>query len=245
MKTSDRLYRFHVENLRAVRAGLDDVLAAARRAIASRQQSPIPTSLRLYAFMAGAWAECRLLKLLYEPDAFSDAERRLILAETLLTRWTKVVEIGFRRHYRIPAAPLQPPALPKTAHARLQILNVVIVGDLRSIITLRNKLAHGQWTYPLTDDLEDVAQEQMDALRLENLLSLKQKTSLIESLCASVHDLVVSLPTFERDFDRHFARIEQTRRNLVAKDYGKWVDQIRSKHDRGQAELHRHIKANG
>jgi len=195
--------------------------------------------------MTGAWAECRLLKLLYEPDAFSDAERQIILAETALARWTTVVEIAFRRHYRIPAASLQPPALPKTAHARLQILTGVILDDLRSIITLRNKLAHGQWAYPLTDELEDVAQEQMDTLRLENLLSLKQKASLIESLCASVHDLVVSLPTFERDFDRHFVRIEQTRRNLVAKDYAKWVSQIQTNHDRGQAELRRRIKASG
>jgi hypothetical protein len=242
VKTPDRLYHFHVDNLRAVRAGLDDVLAAARRAIASRRESSIATHLRLYAFMAGAWAECRLLKLLYERQAFSDDERRVVLAETALARWTKVVEIAFRRHYGIPAASLEPPALPKTAHARLQILTDVIRDDLRSIITLRNKLAHGQWVYPLTDDLTDVAQEQMDALRLETLFSLKQKASLIESLCASVHDLVVSLPTFERDFDNHFVRIEQTRRNLIAKDYGKWVTQIRARHDRGQAEFRRRLK---
>ena len=178
MKTPDRLNRFHVENLRTVRVGLDDVLVAARKAIGLRRQASIPTHLRLYAFMAGAWAECRLLKLLYEPDAFPDAERRLILAERALARWTKVVEIGFRRHFRIPTAPLQPPALPKTAQARLQILTGVILDDLRSIITLRNKLAHGQWAYPLTDDLQGIAQEQMGALRIENLLSLKQKVSL-------------------------------------------------------------------
>ena len=245
MKTPDRLYHFHVENLRAVRAGLDDVLAAARRALALRREPSIDTHLRLYAFMVGAWAESRLLKLLYEPHAFSDDERRVVLAETALARWTKVVEIAFRRHFGIPAAPLQPPSLPKTAHARLQILTDVMLHDLRSIITLRNKLAHGQWAYPLTDDLKDVAQEQMDALRLETLLSLKQKASLIESLCASVHDLVVSLPTFERDFDQHFRHIEQTRRNLIAKDYGKWVTQIRAKHDHGQAEFRRHVKGSG
>jgi len=193
--------------------------------------------------MIGAWAECRLLKLLYEPDAFSDDERQVVLDEGALDRWMKVVEVGFRRHYRIPAASLQPPALPKTAHARFQILNSVIRDDLRAIITLRNKLAHGQWAYPLADDLADVAQQQMDALRLETLLSLKQKASLIESLCASVHDLVVSLPTFERDFDRHFVRIEQVRRNIDAKDYAKWVGQIHAKHDRGQAARRPRIAA--
>ncbi|MGD1156377.1 MAG: hypothetical protein ABSA41_11155 [Terriglobia bacterium] len=245
MKSPDKLYRFHVENLRAVQVGLDKVLAAGRRSIALRQASAVPTYLRLYAFMVGAWAECRLLKLLYEPAAFSDAERQTIRDETALVRWVKVVETAFRRHYLIPAATLQPPALPKTAHVRLQVLTSVIQDDLRWIITLRNKLAHGQWAYPLTDDLEDIAQEQMDALRTENLLSLKQKASLIEWLCASIHDLVVSLPTFNRDFDRHFARIEQTRRNLATKDYARWVSQIKTKHDRGQADFRQRIKASG
>ena len=195
--------------------------------------------------MLGAWAECRLLKLLYEPDAFSDAERLIILAENALARWEKVIETAFRRHYRIRAAKLQPPALPKTAHARLQVLTSVIREDLRWIITLRNKLAHGQWAYPLTDDLQDIAQEQMDALRTENLLSLKQKALLIEGLCASIHDLVVSPPTFDRDFDSHFARIEQTRCNLATKNYAWWVNQIETKHDRGQADFRQRIKAEG
>lgn len=186
-----------------------------------------------------------MLKLLYEPAAFSDAERQGLLAQTALARWTAVVEIGFRRHYRIPTAALQPPALPKTAHARCTILVDVIYEDLKSIITLRNKLAHGQWIYPLTEDLADIAQEQMDALRQETLLSLKQKASLIDWLCACIHDLVVSLPTFERDFDRHFARIEQTRRNVIARDYGWWVGQIQTRHDRGQAELRRRVAGGG
>jgi hypothetical protein len=157
-------------------------------------------------------------------------------------RWWKSLS-GDTTGFRLHLSNLRlSPRLPTPAHARLQILTDVIRDDLRSIITLRNKLAHGQWVYPLTDDLTDVAQEQMDALRLETLFSLKQKASLIESLCASVHDLVVSLPTFERDFDNHFVRIEQTRRNLIAKDYGKWVTQIRARHDRGQAEFRRRLK---
>lgn len=242
MKSPDRLYRFHVANLRAVRAGLYDVHAAGLRAIELRRNASTDTHLRLYVFMVGAWAECRLLKLLYEPSAFSEEERQLVMDENALDRWTKVVELGFRRHYGIPAAPLQPPALPKTAQARMEILNHVILDDLRMIITLRNKLAHGQWAYPLTENYRDVAQEQMDALRTENLLTVQQKASLIEYLCASVHDLVVSLPTFERDFDEHFRHIEQTRLNIVAKKYDNWVRQIQTKYDRGRIDMRTRVR---
>jgi hypothetical protein len=54
-------------------------------------------------------------------------------------------------------------------------LSEMLAKDLSSIIELRNKLAHGQWVYPLNNDSNDVAQEQMDALRVENLLSLQFK----------------------------------------------------------------------
>jgi len=214
MRTPEKLYEFHTENLRSVAEGLDNVFAAARWAIATQRKAADPTYVRLYAFLMGAWAECRLLKLLYEQKAFTDVERTRVLAEKALERWTRVVDIAFRRHYGIPTAKLAPPALPATAAVRHQLLNDVLTVDLQAVIRLRNKLAHGQWVYPLNDSLDDVAQEQMDALRTETILSLKQKAALVESLCAAVHDLVISKATFERDFDYHFRQIEQTRQPL-------------------------------
>jgi hypothetical protein len=234
MKPPEKLYRFHVENLRSIQAGLEAVLDSARLAIARREPSLIDTHVRLYAFLMGAWAECRLLKLLYEPNAFDDSERRAILAETALDRWVRAVEIAFRRHYKVKSAPLTPPALPATAFYRFNALNDLLNVDLQSVIVLRNKLAHGQWAYPLNEQLDDVAQSQMDALRDENILSLKQKSGLIEAFCDSIHDLVVSPPTFERDFDNHFRRVAQLRANLLHKSYERWCMQIQHRYDRGR-----------
>ena len=99
---------------------------------------------------------------------------------------------------------------------------------------MRNKLAHGQWKYPLNGKMKDVAQKQMDALRLENVLSLTQKVKLIDILCSVVHDLTVSKPTFERDWDKHFKQFEQTRTNINRKSYKKWEAQILARYKRGR-----------
>jgi len=107
--------------------------------------------------------------------------------------------------------------------------------DLRSIIELRNKLGHGQWVYPLNSNCDDVAQEQMDALRGENLLHLQFKQKLIISLSAAINDLVVSQPTFERDFDGHFHAIIEMRRNLKTRNYKDYVANMRRKYERGKA----------
>ncbi len=245
MKPPEKLYQFHAENLRAVGAGLDDILVLARSAIARRRKASAATHLRLYAFLLGAWAECRLLKLLYEPNAFDDAARRSVLSKKALLRWHAVLEVAYRRHYGIPRARLKPPALPVTAAERLQKLRSILDDDLSSIITLRNKLAHGQWAYPLNDALNDVAEAQMRMLRQENILTLKFKAAMIESLCACIHDIVVSKPTFERDFDAHFRHIEQRRTDVQRRDYSTWERQLTDKYVRGQADLRKRILAGG
>jgi hypothetical protein len=241
--TPERLYRFHVANLRAVTAGLDDVHSAARALIARGRMESIPTQVRLCAFLLGAWSESRLLKLLYEPNAFSEAERVGVLAKKALDRWHAVLQVAYRRHYRIPRAKLAPPALPVTAAERYRTLRSVLDDDLSAVITLRNKLAHGQWQYPLNDTLSGVAQAAMDQLRTENLLTLRFKSALVDSMCQCIHDVVVSRATYERDFDSHFNHIEQVRVNLKTRDYARWVQSLQSNFERGQVEYRRRVLA--
>jgi hypothetical protein len=235
MKKPEKLYQFHVENLRAVAQGFSDVVAAGRSAVAKANDQAISTHIRLAALLLGAWAECRLLKLLYEPNTFDDVTRAELFKQKAFDRWMAVIEMAFRRHYNIPKAALQPPALKPTAFFRYQSLRSALDQHARPIITMRNKLAHGQWAFPLNDERDDVAQEQMDALRNENLFALKQKMKLIDAVCAAVHDLSVSLPTFDRDWDKHFGLVEQIRTNLVTRPYETWAQQVRDKSQRGQA----------
>lgn len=234
MTSPKKLYEYHVKNLRSVSNGLDHIFRSAQDAVARDDQKVIDTHIRLLSFLLGVWSEVRLLKILYEINGFSQAERNRILEATALKRWLWAVEIAFRKRYSIPKANLRPPQLPSTAHLRFKTLVETLENELREIITMRNKLAHGQWTYPLNDAMDRVAQDQMTALHQENIFSLTQKKSLLEILCQIIHDLVVSRPTFEKDWDKHFGRFEQTRTNLERRSYGKWADQIRVKYQRGR-----------
>jgi hypothetical protein len=235
MKPPSKLYEFHVANLQEIDRAMDRIARSLRIAISISDEITVSTFMRLYALLLGAWAECRLRKLIYEPHGFDDNDRNIICREcTQLLRWQKTVEIAFRRQYRIPRAVLSENVLRHSDFSRYITLNNMLVNDLGSIIELRNKLAHGQWVYPLNSDGNDVAQEQMDGLRLENILSLQFKKKLLESLSSAIHDLVVSKPTFERDFDDHFRVIVETQRNLKNRNYDKWVDGMCQKFERGR-----------
>lgn len=232
--TDKKLYRFHVTNIHSIEIALKHSALVARNAIAEQNKPAIKSFVSLNAFLLGAWAENRLRKLLYENNGFNAVERTTILSQSAkIDQWIKLIELAFRKHYNIPQAPLNDINLPFTANARYIVLLDILDKDLRSLIEIRNKLAHGQWVYPLNSDETDIEQGKYQLLNHENLLSLQYKKSLLISLSDIIHDLVVSLPTFERDFDKNYKRITSTRSNLVKRSYVKYSQQLIEKRARG------------
>jgi hypothetical protein len=237
MKSVAKLYEFHVANHRAIESALDRVALTLRDSVSREDQKNVDTFMRLYALLLGAWAESRLAKLLFEPSAFTSDERNTVEQQaTHLDRWNKVIELAVRKHYGIPKAPLSEHTLPHSAYSRYQTLLDLLSNDLKSVITLRNKLAHGQWAYPLNEAGDDIAQEQFDALRRENLLSLQLKRRLLDYLLHAVQDLALSKPAFERDFDAHYRGIQQTRQTLIKRRYASYEQAMKAKFKRGQAK---------
>ena len=96
-KPPNKLYKFHVENLRSISEGLDHIASSIRIEIALDHPDKISTYTRLYALILGAWSECRLNIVLYENDAFTETERKQILSKrSLLDKWIETVTLVFR-----------------------------------------------------------------------------------------------------------------------------------------------------
>lgn len=231
------LYRYHVKNLRELERALEQTARLAKAEIARRDpQRSLQSLVRLYAFLLGAWAECRLSKLLYEQAGLSDDERGVVLAfNTHLDRWKAVVDIAFRKHYQIPSAPLNSRVLGVSHAARREALHQVLCDDLRVVIEIRNKLAHGQWVYPLNNEGTAVENDKFSLINKENIMSLQFKYSLLGHLANAAHDLVVSLPTFQRDFDGRFRLLEQVRTNMSVKQYAKYEQSLVSSRQKARA----------
>lgn len=238
MRNPTKLYSYHVANLRELEAALGNVARPSRAAIASKDpERSLRTLLRLYAFLLGAWAECRLKKLLHEEFGFSEAERESILSYgTHLEQWQATIDGAFRKHYILPNAELNARTLGVTASARRDALLEVLNNDLRVVIEIRNKLAHGQWIYPLNSEGTQVEQDKYRLINKENLLSLEFKLAMLQHLADAVHDLVVSPRTFERDFDGHFKMLFQAQTNLKRRDYEKYAQSLIRSRERARAK---------
>jgi hypothetical protein len=241
-RNPSKLYRFHVANLRELELAIGHAARLARSAIASRDpQQSLRSLLRLYALLIGAWAECRLRKLLHEEFGFVDEERAVILAgATQLEQWRLTVDLAFRKHHKVSKAELDARVLGVAHAARRTALHEALDNELRILIEIRNKLAHGQWVYPLDNDGKDVESDKYRLINKENLQSLQLKFALIGHLADAVHDLVVSPRTFQRDFEAHFRKLNQVRTNLVTKDYGRYAAALIESRRKARVAENRH-----
>ena len=223
-RNPSKIYSYHVANLRELQVALDNIARLAKAAIASKDpQQSLRTLLRTYSFLIGAWVECRLKKLLHEEFGFSPAERAKIEAKsTQLEQWQATIDCAFRKHHKLPKAKLDAHTLGVSHAARHAALHDVLQNELRVLIEIRNKLAHGQWIYPFNNPGTALEKGKYQLINQENLLSLRFKLALAGHLADAVHDLVVSPVTFERDFDTHFRHLSQAKINLVKKDYAKY-----------------------
>lgn len=223
-KNPSKLYTQHVANLRELELAISHTSRLARAEIASKDpHKSLRSLLRLYSFLVGAWAEARLRKLLHEKHGFTDSERvKIENKSSQLEQWQETVDLAFRKNRSIKKAPLNERSLGVAHMARRNALQDVLSNELRILIEIRNKLAHGQWVYPFNSEGTTVEPDKYELINSENIQSLQLKYALTGHLANVVHDLVVSPQTFERDFEDHFKKLFQVQTNLRTKNYSKY-----------------------
>ena len=206
-----------------------------RQCLASKREKSARALLNTYILLVGSWAEVRLCKLLNEPNGFADKDRSAILAkDKQLDRWLLTLELGFRRRYGVKSAKLTKSSLSSSAHANYRELSALIEDDLRPIIEVRNRLAHGQWARMLNSKTTDYAPDLMALLANENALSAKFKLRMLDCMSQLVHNLVAGSAAFERDFDKHYRVLHQAKTNLDTRSYEAWKMALQAKLARGR-----------
>lgn len=125
-------------------------------------------------------------------------------------------------------------SLTKTAELRLDTIRQYMENHLKETITIRNKLAHGQWIFPLNSDLTSIEQQTSTILRTHNIKILQEQRKLLNAIAELVNDLVLSTPTFERDFDRHFQKIENIERDMTTRSYEDYKKALMKRYENGR-----------
>lgn len=222
------MYEAATLNYREVEKGVTQVERAIVEAIKRSDDASVQALTRVQLLIVSVKAEARLIKILYTPHGLSVTRRNGLLSEeNAIERWRQTVDDGFRRHYRVRIGEDFADALDHDPLAKYTTLHSLMGNELSGIISLRNKLAHGQWILPLNRGLTSVEPAAMAALNAETTLSLRFRDRLLTQLGNIVVDLIVSAPSFEARFNQYFVRIRRYQRLLQSGDFDAWKADIR------------------
>lgn len=231
------LYRMHCANLRQLESAIGLIQRDLRKYISMEQSHNEKIYTKILSYLVTCWTEVRILKLIHEQNAFTEDEMKIVMAaRTLEQKWIRALNISICKAYGLQITNESErieQLLPFTPRARYKEIRNLIETDLVPSITIRNRIAHGQWVYALTNDLSAVSPELMRDLQKENIVELQLRVKIFKNLAQIIHDLAVSPSTFERYFDENFQKLEQQKNNLHKRNYRTYKEKMVQKYQRG------------
>lgn len=170
----------------------------------------------------GIEAEARLRKIVSDPTGFDEADRIEIRSpKAQIDRWLKAVNLSFGRHYDAwQENRLAVGSLPGTVRQKHASIRDMLHVELRPVIENRNKVAHGQPLWQLKSGSDQDFKTTSAPLVYGDYWDLKYRRAMLSAIGDIVLTLVVSLPTFERDFQKYLTAFESARSRIEANSDG-------------------------
>jgi hypothetical protein len=224
----ENFYHQHCENIRMLEIAISTVQSSLRDSIRKNEKNKVDVFTRLLAQLVSSWIEVRVLKLIYEPNAFTDDQITEILKINVLNeRWKKALLFSYSKSFKI----LDPS---KIQDKRYDYLTDLIKSDFLESNQIRNRLAHGQWKYAFNKDLTAINNDFTDRIENENIMKLQIKLNIFKDIAQIIHDLTVSKPTFDRDFSRYFNRVKENKNHYENRCFEKYKENLINSHERGK-----------
>lgn len=216
------------DNLREIEKSITQIERAHKSALRANDESQIDTLSLMHFLIIGIWAEARLRKVTFDPTGFDDADRTIIWGiGSQENRWKKCVELAFRRHHSIPAdLDMKSAAIPQDDYTRYKHITCLLTEKLAPVITSRNRIAHGQWVHQLKSRSED-QWISSSALEVPNYCGLKARNEVLNQIGEIIGILVVSKPTFDRDYAHILKKLNSAEEGLDGKDQDEFVNSLR------------------
>lgn len=221
-------YSEHCDNLRALESAISSIQITLRDYISRCDERNSDIYTKILAHLVNSWVEVRILKLIYEKEAFNEDEIKEVINSNLNDKWKKSLEIAYRKGFGTSKSD------PITDN-RYSSLVDIIDNYLLPSSQMRNRLAHGQWVFAFNNSLLSGVNEKLTKdIRNDNILKIQLRFKIFKDLSQIIHDLAVSTPTFKRDFDTNFGKIKEKQHQLINKNYDSYVGNLVSKRIRGE-----------
>lgn len=201
--TKEDLYLIYTENIRYANFQLEAIRLQTRQLageycwyISKNKECQIKKNLKdelkaltnLYAYILGTRFELQLMKILHENStvAFSDSELQTIKGKnTTYEKWCECLKISFRKSTNIDWRDVN-------GNNLLDLFrdNNSYLKDFQDYITMRNRLAHGQWSTQLNS--QGTKESTPDALnKYDDISKLVLLSKKLDTMVKIVETIVV------------------------------------------------------
>jgi len=221
---------YHDDNFAAVNSALGNIEKQLRKSLSKSDESGEITFTRLYTMMLGVWCEARLHKLLYEKGVFTEDERHFVYSVgSLDERWQRALELGLKKHLGLNIG--DEISKKKVSFSVFNFYGEIqgwIAEHFSPAITLRNKIAHGQWIKPFTNTQGEwfntnnfrICGSSIASLKDENVLTTTIKVQLIKEISVTINNLAVDSHVYKAEnFDERYGVVSSIIEKLASADY--------------------------
>lgn len=201
---------------------------------------------RLYTFLICSWLEARLTKILYENSscAFTDAEIALITNRynSMEKRWKMSFSIAVQKSYGFPPnSDINHDYSSNFTSGSLGLSNyqtiLTLFSDISDAITVRNRLAHGQWDVQFnsantTIEHYSLLAQYDNVQKLGHLKAYFEQIGEIISMYVTYKDK--QNPNFDNIIERKIQLIMETKSKVEHMVYSKYVSQLKKIYERNK-----------
>ena len=198
---------------------------------------------RLYTFLICSWLEARLTKIFYESSscAFTDIEINSItnFRNSMEYRWKASFSLAVQKSYSFSPYPkivhdyssnFIPGSLCLTNYQTI----LALFKDLSDAITIRNRLAHGQWAVQFNSDNTQIEQYSLiqnydNIQKLENLKACFNQIGEIISMYVTYKDK--QNPNFDQIVSQKLKLIMDKKLKAEKMNYSRYVSSLKRSYE--------------
>ena len=198
-------------------------------------EKEILASTRLMTFLVCSWLEARLMKMLYEDSAVAFSETEISTIRHLKEmndkwKWAFFIAVGKAtgRAY----SGTEDYTMDFTAGSLAQKNYVAITGmfdDIQEAITIRNRLAHGQWKTQFNSKNTNSAAYPFLA-EYDNIQKLDILVQIFKDIAEIINKYVVYKDKLNPNFDQQVSdlvrNIENKKQRIEKSDFHKYENQL-------------------
>lgn len=204
----------HAKNRTKIKQAITQLNRSLNQAIKENKKELEYANIRMIMVLYAAYLESSLSYLLY----FHGAQIKMTSVDyilgksTVYDRWKHFTDYSFRRNFlEGKRRALNLVNLRHTNFNRYQYINNMIDNEIKAVIEIRNKLAHGQWAIAFNSDGDEKNLEVTTKLWTLSKKDVIATKNIVTRFTEIMHALISSKEHFSNTFDEAVGALEENK----------------------------------